>query len=406
MFTLLQINVVVNWGSTGRIAEEIGQAAIANGWESFIAYGRNARPSQSKLIKIGSKWDMYSHILQTRLLGCHGLASKRATKKLISKIKEIKPDIIHLHNIHGYYLNYPLLMDYLSNADIPIIWTLHDCWSFTGHCSHFAFINCGKWKSKCSHCVQKKEYPSNWIDRSERNFMIKKKYFTSIEKMVLVPVSEWLQAFLKDSFLAGYPSVCIHNGIDLVTFFPKNVTPEWRQKVSFTAKYTVLGVTNIWNKRKGLNDFIQLRELLSCEYLIVLVGLTSKQLKLLPDGIMGISRTNSVEELAQYYSAASVFVNPTWEDNFPTTNLEALACGTPVITYRTGGSVEAITRENGIIVEQGDIVGLADAVQVICSKGKDTYRKACRKRAVTYFNKEECYQEYLDLYENLVFQKK
>lgn len=401
---LLQINVVVNWGSTGRIAEEIGQAAIAAGWDSYIAYGRNPGISQSKLIRVGSKWDMYNHVLQTRLFDKHGLASKKATEKLIAQIEKLKPDIIHLHNIHGYYVNYPLLIEYLRKKEASIVWTLHDCWSFTGHCSHFAFIKCDKWKSKCLHCIQKKEYPASLIDRSTRNYLLKKQYFTSIGKMVLVSVSKWQQAFLKDSFLQKYQSVCIHNGVNTNVFSPKTVPVDWKMKIAPIAKYMVLGVTSVWNERKGLNDFIQLKEMLPTDYLIVLVGLTVEQVDSLPDGILGVSRTNSVEELALYYSAASVFVNPTWEDNFPTTNLEALACGSPVITYRTGGSVEAITVDTGIIVEQGDVIGLADAVKKICIKGKNAYRKACRERAVKYFNKEERYQEYLDLYHNLLSQ--
>lgn len=400
---LLQINVTANWGSTGRIAEEIGLLAISQGWDSYIAYGRGVPVSCSNLLRIGNDRDMRLHAVQSRLLDNHGLASKNATRQFVKQIEKIKPNIIHLHNIHGYYLNYPILFEYLACINIPIVWTLHDCWLYTGHCAHYSAIKCYRWKNSCYDCPQRKSYPTSLLmERSAKNFSAKKTAFTSLRNLTLIPVSNWLADDVKQSFLNNYQMKVIHNGIDIHTFTLHNIQ---KSVLNLENKFLVIGVASVWSARKGLEDFIRLRNILSNDFQIVLIGLTDKQIKALPKGIIGINRTNSVEELADYYSVADVFVNPTWEDNFPTTNIEALACGTPVITYRTGGSVEAISSETGMIVEQGDLEGLSNAVQYICKKGKDTYQTACRERAVKYFNKNDRYQEYMDLYNQLLINK-
>lgn len=406
MMKLLQINSVINSGSTGRIAEEIGRLAINNGWKSYIAYGRNDRPSESQLIKIGNDWDIKWHGLQTRLFDKHGLASKKATNELVEKIKEIKPDIIHLHNLHGYYLNIEMLFHYLATADIAVVWTLHDCWPMTGHCAYFSFIGCNKWKTQCEHCPQKKGYPASYLmDRSIKNYQLKKELFTSVPQMTLVPVSNWLANIIKDSFLKIYPIKTINNGVDITVFSPRPTT-EIRAKYKIPANtFIMLGVASIWSERKGLKDFIRLSESLKNNEMIILVGLTDKQMNNLPRNILGISRTENIHELAELYSLADVFINPTWEDNFPTTNIEALACGTPVITYRTGGSPEAITSETGFVVEQGDLKGIRNAIDTIKSKGKAFYVGACRERAVRMFNKNKRYTEYLQLYEQMLSEK-
>ena len=402
MNKILQINSVVNSGSTGRIAEEIGQTAIAAGWESYIAYGRNNRPSQSELIKIGNDWDIRMHGLQTRLFDRHGLGSKSATRELIGKIDKIKPDIIHLHNIHGYYINIEILFKYLQETNIPVIWTFHDCWPITGHCSYFTFVGCEKWKNQCFSCPQKTSYPASWlIDRSEKNFILKKQLFTSLSNLTLVPVSEWLSGILKESFLRDYPIKIIHNGINTDVFKP-SAGDAFRTKHHLENKFILLGVANMWSPRKGLRDFIALNNLLDNDYQIVLVGLTKKQIEQLPDNMLGIERTESVDELAEIYAASDVYVNTTYEDNFPTTNLESLACGTPVITYKTGGSPEAIDELTGIVVEQGNISKLMEAINQIKEKGKQSYTDACVNRAQRLYRKEERYREYIELYESLL----
>lgn len=397
---LLQINVTANWGSTGRIAEDIGLLTISQGWDSYIAYGRGIPASRSNLLRIGNDWDMRLHAVQSRLLDNHGLASKNVTRQFVKQVEEIKPDIIHLHNIHGYYLNYPILFDCLSCMEIPVVWTLHDCWFYTGHCAHYSAIKCYRWKSGCYDCPQRRSYPTSLlIERSAKNFQTKKVAFTSLKNLTLVPVSNWLAGDVRQSFLSDCRMVVIHNGIDVHIFTPRNIQ---KSALKLENKFLIIGVASVWSTRKGLEDFMRLRKMLSDDFQIVLLGLTDKQIKALPRGIVGINRTNSVEELADYYSVADVFVNPTWEDNFPTTNIEALACGTPVITYRTGGSVEAVSQGTGMIVEQGDLEGLSNAVQYICKKGKEMFQNVCRERAVKYFNKNDRYREYLELYNQLL----
>lgn len=401
MYKVIQINVTVNWGSTGRISEEIGQMIIGSGNDSYIAGGRNIRSSSSKVIKIGTKLDFYYHVLQTRLFDKHGLASTNATYKLIKQIKNINPDIIHLHNIHGYYLNYKVLFKFLSTIDIPVIWTLHDCWPFTGHCCYFSLIRCDLWKSCCFHCPIKTSYPSSlFLDRSKRNYLDKKESFTAIKNLTLVPVSKWLATEIKRSFLHKYPIKVIHNGIDVEIFSP---TLSAKYKYSVETKFVILGVASVWSQRKGLDDFIKLSTLLPINDVIILVGLNEKQIYKLPKNIIGIKRTESLEMLAELYSSADVFLNLTWEDNFPTTNIEALSCGTPIVTYRTGGSIEAIDDATGIVVEQGDIKGSFEAINLIKRNGKTFYSHACRERALSYFNKQVCYAEYIQLYENIIY---
>jgi len=402
MKKLLQINSVVNSGSTGRIAEEIGQTAIAAGWKSFIAYGRNDRPSQSELIKIGNDWDIKMHGFQTRMFDRHGLASKSATKELIGKIKVISPDIIHLHNIHGYYINIEILFNYLRNTSIPIIWTFHDCWPITGHCAYFTFVGCEKWKTQCYNCPQKKNYPSSWVvDRSEKNYNLKKELFTSLPNLTLVPVSNWLSEVLKESYLQHCPLNVIHNGINTDVFKP-STSRHFRSKHGLEHKFLLLGVASVWSPRKGLKDFIELSKHLNSDYQIVLVGLSREQIEQLPDNILGIERTESVEELAIMYSEADIVLNLSYEETFGLTTVEGFACGTPGIVYNATASPELIDQSTGLVVEPGDINGLIDAIIQIEQNGKQSYSDACVNRAHRLYKKEDRYQEYIELYERLL----
>ncbi len=397
---ILQINSVVNSGSTGRIAEDIGRVALDKGHKSFIAYGRGVRPSQSKLLKIGHQKEFYFHGLKTILLDRHGFGSVQATKKLIKEIKKINPDVIGLHNLHGYYINIELLFEFLAETNIPVLWTLFDCWAFTGHCSYFDDINCTKWKTHCKKCPKPNAYPSSYfIDNSRKNFRDKKRLFTSPENLELVVHSKWLADLVKESFLKNIKIHIIHSGIDVDIFQPMKSGLD--RKYNLSGKNIILGCAAPWSQRKGFEDFIRLRKYLNSDYVVVLIGLNKKQIKSLPDGIIGIERTESVKELAKWYSRADVFVNPTYSDNFPTTNLEALACGTPVITYNTGGSPEAVDEQTGKVVEKGDMEGLKTAIEQILEKGKDHYRQLCRKRAEQLFDKNDRYNDYLKLYEKL-----
>ena len=403
MRTLLQINVVANSGSTGRIAEEIGRLAISKGWKSYIAYGRGEPQSKSELIRIGSDLDMLCHGVETRLFDNHGLASRHATRAFIKKIELIKPDIIHLHNIHGYYLNYKILFQYLSQLNIPIVWTLHDCWAFTGHCSHFMYAKCERWEKGCYHCSLRNDYPSSVLfDRCKQNYIDKKKSFSSLENLTIIPVSDWLDGVLKRSFLNVYPIHRIYNGINVLDFRYTSDVEQTKEHYDIKEKYVILGVANNWGMRKGFEDFLKLRNMLSSEFSIVLVGLSKKQMMGLPHGICGISRTNSTKELSSIYSMANVYVNLTLEDNFPTTNLEAMACGTPVVTYDTGGSGESVSEETGTIIEQGNIQGVKSAVTTICAKNKKSYLLVCRERVIKHYNKDDRFKEYTELYDGLI----
>lgn len=404
MKTVFQINVVVNAESTGRIVEEIGRVAIAEGWNSYIAFGKNKRSSQSNLIRIGSDLNMKLHGLQTRIMDNHalGLSSRSATKRLVEQIKMIKPDIIHLHNLHGYYINVDVLFEYLSKSRIPVIWTLHDCWPITGHCPHFELIGCDKWKVECYSCPQKTEYPASYVfDRSRQNYRSKKRLFTSLDKLILIPVSKWLSDILNESFLKEFPIQVINNGIDINLFKPTK-SEIIKRKYNIKNRIILLGVAGTWGERKGMYDFIKLSKIIDDRFQIVLLGLNKNQLKLFSNNIIAIENTENIEELAAIYSLADVYLNLTYEDTFPTTNLEAMACGTPVITYKTGGSPEAIDEKTGEIVEKGDIEALIDAIERVIQKGKNYYSEYCLDRVERLYNKEDRFQDYLSLYNRLL----
>ncbi len=402
MSKLLQINVTANRGSTGRIAEQIGEKVIAAGWESYIAYGRDCGKSKSQLVKIGSRLGVMWHALMTRITDKHGLYSKIATHRLIRQIESINPDIIHLHNIHGYYINYKVLFDYLQRSNVPVVWTLHDCWSMTGHCSHFDSIKCDRWQEQCYDCPLQSTYPTSLVfDRSRENYIVKKRLFSGVKNLTLVPVSNWLAGVVANSYLNGKEVSVIHNGVDINMFTPLE-KQQLETKYGLEGKRVVLGVASPWSDKKGLSDFIKLHSHLTDEYRIVLIGLTDEQINKMPKAIVGISRTNNALELAEWYSLADAFVNLTYEDTYPTTNLEAISCGTPVVTYRTGGSPESVTPHTGRVVEQGDIEGVAKAIEDLCAEDRVEMRKRCRDYAVKNFNKADNYTAYLKLYENIL----
>lgn len=407
MPTILQINTTVNSGSVGRIAEQIGQAVMAQGWNSWIAYARGRQPSASELLRIGTMRDVYWHGIRSRLSDNHGLASAAATRHFIDRLRELQPDLIHLHNIHGYYLHYPLLFDYLSAAGVPVVWTLHDCWPFTGHCAHFSVVGCRKWEQGCYRCEQTRTYPASlFADRSARNYREKKQAFTSVRQMTMVAVCRWMAGLAERSFLGRYPVHSIYNGVDTAVFSPADSRRAVAERYGIApGRFLALGVANVWTPHKGLADFIALRKILPSDCNLLLVGLSSRQIGKLPEGITGVSRTENVSQLAELYAAADLFVNPTWEDNFPTTNLEALASGTPVVTYRTGGSIEAVDEATGFVVEQGDIQGLLAAVRTVQAKGKAHYMAACRRRALACFDQQDRYADYIHLYRKLLNQE-
>lgn len=387
---ILQINSVCGIRSTGRICTDLAAVLEKHRHECKIAYGRETVPTQYQkyAIRVGCNSSVKIDALTTRLFDNAGFNSKRATKKLIRQIKEYDPDVIHLHNLHGYYVNVELLFAYLKTCGKKIVWTLHDCWSFTGHCPHFDFVGCEKWKSGCEKCPQKKKYPTSLLlDRSKRNYQKKKHIFTGVPNMTIVTPSAWLAGLVKQSFLREYDVQVIRNGIDTDTF--KSTESELRLQYRLQNKEIVLGAASIWDERKGLSDFIKLADMLDKKYQIVLIGLTDEQCKGLPNNVLGIKRTNSAKELAQWYSTADVFLNLTYEDNYPTVNLEAQACETPVVTYATGGSVESVMPVS--VVEKGN---LCEIKRILASK---IYNNT--KTSPLNFDKQICYGEYIKLYE-------
>ena len=297
--------------------------------------------------------------MKARLFDSAGFESKIATKKFIKWIDKFNPDLIHIHNLHGYYINIELLFEYLKTKNYEIKWTFHDCWAFTGHCSYFDYIGCNRWENQCLDCPQKKEYPKSFfLDNSKKNYNMKKKCFCGLKNLTIITPSNWLKNLIKKSFLKEYKVEVQYNTIDTNIF--KKRQSKFKEINGIKDKKIVLGVANIWEKRKGLQDLIELSKLLPEEFLVIIVGLDEQQLKSLPKNILGIKRTKNAIELAEIYSAAFVYVNTTYEDNYPTTNLEAIACGIPVLTYNTGGSVESVDKKN--IVEKGDIVAIAKKI--------------------------------------------
>lgn len=391
---ILQINSVCGVGSTGRIATDLYKVIEEAGHECVIAYGRGTAPEGIKTIKIGTNFDNYMHVAKTRIFDKHGFGSTKATKEFIKKVEEYDPDVIHLHNIHGYYINTEILFEYLKRANKKVVWTLHDCWAFTGHCSHFDYIGCDKWKNGCKKCPQKNEYPSSKIaDASEFNYEKKKELFTSVKDMTIVTPSKWLAGLVKESFLGKYEVIVINNGIDLDVFKPTE--SDFREKYGLQDKKIILGVASVWTERKGVNTFIELSEKLDDNFKIILVGVNKKQKSMLPKNVIGITRTNNVKELAEIYTVADVFVNPTLEEVMGLTNVEALACGIQVITFDSGGSVECIDESSGKIVTKGDIDKLIKYINEI--KNMNISKECCINRA-NLFNKWEKYNKYINMY--------
>lgn len=410
---IVQINTVVGTGSVGRIAAHLYEMSIANGIQASVGYGRGQAPEGMQAIKIGSKPDMYCHVARNFFLGESGFGSAHKTRAFLAKLDEIQPDLLHLHNIHGFYLQIEMLFSYIKSKKIPVVWTLHDCWPMTGHCAYFDYAKCEKWKTGCHQCEQQRSaYPyALFKDNSIQNYKRKKAAFTGVENLTVVTPSKWLCSKVKESFLQEYPVVIIPNGINTELFRPRTEEALLQKGYKTTRAHThtieILGVANIWESRKGLDYFKVLAERLPENYHITLVGLSAQQIRSfytnadMKQKVTAVTRTESQEELAKLYAKADVYVNTTLEDNFPTTNLEALACGTPVITFATGGSPEAIEGDGciGRVVPQGDAVVLSQAIQQMTEQIKPV--ESCVKRAGQYEAK-ICFQQYIDLYRSIL----
>ncbi|MDE6300250.1 MAG: glycosyltransferase [Muribaculaceae bacterium] len=395
MKKLLQINTNVGWNATGHLAEALGCAAMDAGWRSFIAYGRDmdGTPlSASSLLKIGSRADVYRHGLLTRLRDRHGLGSLDATADLVRRIDMIEPDVIHLHNLHGYYLNYPELFGYLARIDRPVVWTLHDCWAFTGHCAYFSLAGCDRWKSGCHSCPLKKTYPASLLaDNSAVNHELKKHTFSTVARLHLVAVSDRLREVIGESFLNRYPVQTIYNSVSV----PRLNKPK-------ALKPTVLAVASNWDFRKGLQYIIALRKHLPENIHIRIIGLSPGQIASLPAGCTGLPRINEREKLFGEFTAATVFINPSLAETLSMVNLEALSCGTPVVAFDSGGMHETVTPETGIIVPTGDVEALAQGILEILEHPQRFPADACRNLINEKFSPEHTLARYLQLYESIL----
>lgn len=364
----LFINSVAGIGSTGRLAAEKCRELMAQGHTSVLAFGREkANCDDIPTVQIGSKLDYQLHGLRCRLLDDHGFGSRSATKRFLNWVRQYDPDVIWLHNLHGYYLHLGELFGYLRSCGKEIIWTLHDCWAFTGHCAYFDFVGCEKWKTGCHDCPQKKMYPASFFrDNSSGNYESKKALFTGIGNLRLVVPSHWLEKRVKQSFLKDYPIQVQYHRIDETVFRP---TPgDFREKYGLQGKILLLGVASVWEERKGLKDFLELEPLLDDRYKIVLIGLNQSQIDALPPGILGLPRTDSVDALVEAYSAADLFLNPSAEETFGMTTLEARCCGTEAIVYQDTACEEIVEQFGGIAVPRG-AQHLYKAVQQMTQEG-------------------------------------
>lgn len=416
---ILQINTFYNFGSTGRITYDLKLVHEANGIESFVAFGPNSNVNfqlleDNSILKLQNllqrKWSIFCN----RLFDHHGFYNITETRKLLCWIDLIKPDVIHLHNIHNHYVNVEMLFKYIKQHDIPVVWTLHDCWSFTGHCAYFDYVGCEKWKSGCHNCPSLRDYPPTWfLDRTKKNFADKKVVFKGVKNLTIVSPSKWLGSLAKESFLKEYPVEVINNGVDTNIFKPSSCNV--KKRYNLFGKKIILAVVAGDTKRKGSDILRKIPSMLNDEEVLVWVGINEKDSKISDPHFLSISHTNSRKEMAELYSAADCMINPTLEDNFPTVNIESLACGTPVVTFNTGGSIEAVLDYEkiiydsniqyssvGAVVDKGNIVDLLTATRNIMSRGKDAYQQKCVLKANLYYEKSQQYLKYIETYKRIV----
>ena len=392
---VVQINTTCSDGSTGKICVSISEILRDADVENYIIY--TARKSNFIYgIKCGNYVNKKMQALKSRIFGNYGFNSKKTTKQIIKQIEKIKPNIVHIHNIHGHDCDLGTLFTYLKKQKIKIFWTFHDCWAFTGYCTHYDMINCEKWQHVCNKCPQVKEY-SWFFDRSQVIFNKKKELFSDLDLTIITP-SEWLKEQVGKSFLKNYPVIVINNGINTSIFKPTQ--SDFQDKYNCNGKYIVLGVSFSWDYKKGLDVFVELANRMGNRYQIVLVGTNDEIDKKLPENIISIHRTQNQTELAEIYTAADVFVNPTREENYPTVNMEAIACGTPVVTFCTGGSPEIITGECGSVVKKDDIDALEKEIKRICIDNPYS-AEGCVKYS-KIFDSVKRYEKYLELYRRYI----
>lgn len=399
MSVILQINVTANWGSTGQIAESCNQYAAYYGWNIYFAYGRYMNPAKSQLIITNSKWDVYEHYAENFLFDNEGLASRRTTKRLVNAIKRINPDVVHLHNIHDHWLNYKILFEYLNQTDIKLVWTFHDFWAITGHCSHFVQIGCTRFQTGCYTCPYTKGKLFPLLKRTRRNYNLKKILFSANKNLTIVPVSEWVGRNIQKSFLKDKPIIVIPNGVDTDVFKPTYIGGMY----FFDGKFVIMAVSSQWKSHsKGLEDYMAMAKMLQNDEIIVLVGVPDEISKNFPKNIIGIRRTNNQQELAALYTRADVVCSFSEAETFGLTIIEGNACGTPAVVYNNTAPPSLITAETGFVVPNKDYKNAYHAIEEIRSKGKYAYSEACIRFAQEKYSKDKCFEKYINLYESLI----
>ncbi len=396
-----QLNTFCGIKSTGRIATDIALLLEKEGHVCRVGYGAESAPEslQRFAYRVGGKCERKIHGAIRKFLDGEGYGSQLGTFALIRELKRFQPDVVHLHNVHGCYVNLPLLFGYLQKSGVPVVWTLHDGWVLTGHCAYFEYAKCFRWKKACGHCPQLRSYPTClWWDGSKRNLRRKQKLFSSVKNLTLVTPCQWLGQYVTQSYLGQKPTRVIPNGVNPAVFRPVDGR-YLRERYQISAKYVVLSVAAEWDERKGLGYLLEASKELGTDYQCVVIGLLKAQIEALPASIIGIEATSNVQELAAWYSLADCLANPTLEDNMPMVNLEALACGTPVAVFQTGGCPEAVEESCGKVVAQGDAKALGEAIKALAPQ-KAERTEACLKRA-RHFEAETCYRQYLELYKEL-----
>ncbi len=387
---IVQINSSLN-GSTGMIARDISDYLDSKNIDNRLYYTQGSS-NVSKYINYSSHQEIKLNALKSRILGNYGFNSNKATDRLIKELEEFNPDIVHIHNIHGHDVNLETLVQYLNGKNKKVIWTMHDCWLYTGYCPYYTYARCDKWKVECRDCKLRKRY--SWLrDLSKDNYERKKRILANKSNITFVTPSKWLASDAKESFLKENKIVVIPNGIDLELFKP--VETDLKKKLGLEDKKIILCIAMNVSERKGYNDILEVAKILPDEYKIVMVGLPKEMISTLPSNIVGFERTESKEQLVEFYNIADCFLNPTHEDNYPTVNIEAISCGTPVVAYNVGGASEVITEDTGISVKENDIEGLKEAINIICNKD---YSDSCRKYALEHNRKELMLESYYKLY--------
>ena len=394
---VLQVNSVCGRGSTGKLVVQISEHLTEQGVENYIAYGFGDTDSPNAF-RFSTMPEAHLHSFMSRRFCKQGYGSQIATRKLIRAIKKMSPDVVHLHNIHGHYLNFKMLFSYLNKTDIKVVWTFHDCWPMTGKCTYYSAVACERWKTGCYDCPRLSTYPECVTDRSRKNYIDKKAWFTANKNLHIVTVSEWLRGEVEQSYFGGVADIrCIYNGIDTEVFAPAR--SDLRRRLNLENKFVVLGVASVWKDVKGLPEFIELARAVDENTAIVMVGIREEQKALLPPSVIGVPPQADQQALAEYYAMADVFLNLSAEETFGLVVAEALASGTPAVVRNSTACPEVVDEHTGIVIEDGTPETVLPALRCIRENGKAAYSEACIARARTLFSKERMQREYLNLYE-------